>query len=343
MPSNGLHAAALSTLLLGLAIVAPAQAQQITLRVADTFPNGHTIHENATKLFMTEVTRLTNGQVTFQHFPAEQIGKAKDLLALTQAGVTDIGLVVPAYTSDKMPLSAVADLPGAFTSNCQGTLAMETLLAPGGVLRTREWDVLQLHPLFSYILAPYQMVVSSSKPVKALADVEGLKIRSVGGPLDLAVHSVKAVPVRMSPAEIYESMSRGTIDGALLAMQSVVSYDLTKLIRAGTIDENFGTIFSTYAMSERNWRKLPTNVQAAITTAGSTITHESCKRFEASEQTAMKAAQAAGMTAITFNDGDRAKLHGALLNIRRDWAKDLDRRGKPGTEVLDAFAAALGN
>jgi hypothetical protein len=39
------------------------------------------------------------------------LGKAKDLLALTQAGVIDIAYVAPGFVSDKMPLSVVAELP----------------------------------------------------------------------------------------------------------------------------------------------------------------------------------------------------------------------------------------
>ena len=57
-----------------------ADAQdKITLRLADTLPNGHVIHELAGKPFSELVTKLTNGQVVFQHFPAEQLGKAKDM------------------------------------------------------------------------------------------------------------------------------------------------------------------------------------------------------------------------------------------------------------------------
>jgi hypothetical protein len=49
---------------------------------------------------------------TGSHYPAQQLGKATDMLKLTQTGVADIGYVAPAYASDKMPVSEVAILPG---------------------------------------------------------------------------------------------------------------------------------------------------------------------------------------------------------------------------------------
>ena len=66
------------------AAMGPAAAQEkITLRLAESLPAGHVIHELVAKPFMELVTKGTNGQITFQHYPAEQLGKA----GLRQAGV----------------------------------------------------------------------------------------------------------------------------------------------------------------------------------------------------------------------------------------------------------------
>ena len=53
-----------------------AQAtEKLVLRVADSFPvSGHWMVESATKPWMEEVTRLTNGAVTFQYCPADPGG-----------------------------------------------------------------------------------------------------------------------------------------------------------------------------------------------------------------------------------------------------------------------------
>src|SRR4051794_37885020 len=99
----------------------PAAAQEkITLRLAESLPAGHVIHELVAKPFMKLVTKATNGQITFQHYPAEQLGKAKDMAQLTVAGVADVSYIVPSYSSEKYPLTAVAELPGIFDTECQG-------------------------------------------------------------------------------------------------------------------------------------------------------------------------------------------------------------------------------
>src|SRR5205085_11288279 len=122
-----------------LAIAAtPVGAQEkITLRLAESLPQGHVIHELVAKPFMELVTKATNGQVIFQHYPAEQLGKAKDMAQLTVAGVADISYIVPSYSSDKYPLTAVAELPGIFDTECQGTIAMYKVSHTGRILEPR--------------------------------------------------------------------------------------------------------------------------------------------------------------------------------------------------------------
>ena len=80
----------------------------LKLRLADSFPSGHFIGRFAVLPFIERVKELSNNTVQFEYYPAQQLGKAKDLLALTQSGVVDIGYVGPSYVSDKMPLSDVA-------------------------------------------------------------------------------------------------------------------------------------------------------------------------------------------------------------------------------------------
>jgi TRAP-type C4-dicarboxylate transport system substrate-binding protein len=325
-------------LLIGLA---PAAAQDpITLRLADSLSSGHVIHESVAKPFMEAVTKATNGRVRFQHFPAEQLGKAKDLLALTQSGVADIAYIVPSYTSDKTPLTAVAELPGAFETQCQGSLAVYRL-AHGGILGEKEFAPNKIRPLITVALPAYQMLVSSPRNVTSSKDLAGLKIRTAGGAMDLMVRSLGGVPVRMAAPEIWESMSRGTLDGAVMSYQSVTSYDLGKLLKSGTVGLNFGTAIVTYAIGETKWRSLPEDVRKALADAGEAATREGCKRLSEAEATATEKVRTAGMKVITFDEADKATFTKAFVAVAEDWAKDLDHRGRPGTELMKAFKTAL--
>src|SRR3984957_9352704 len=92
----------ISLFLIASTVLAQA-ADPINLRVADSFPKGHYLVKLILEPWMEEVKKSTHNPVSFEPSPAQQLGKAADMLKLTQTGVADIGYIAPAYVSDKMP------------------------------------------------------------------------------------------------------------------------------------------------------------------------------------------------------------------------------------------------
>jgi len=339
--SFDLRVARLAACLLA-ASASPSFAQEkITLRLADSLPSGHVIHELVAKPFMELVTKATNGQVTFQHFPSEQLGKAKDMAQLTAIGVADLSYIVPSYSSDKFPLTAVAELPGIFDTECQGSLAFYKISHNGGVLETKEFGPNQLRPLVTIALPAYQIQLATSRDIKTAKDLVGLKVRTTGGAMDLMMRSIGGIPVRMAAPEIYESLTRGTLDGLIFSYQSSVSYEFGKMLKSGTEGQNFGTAILTYSMGEAKFKSLPENVRKALVEAGEQTTREGCKRFEDGEKAATDKIKSQGMKVINFGSDDKKVFDAAFKSVAEDWVKDLDKRGKPGTEVFKAFTEAL--
>ena len=340
--SLDLRVTSLAAFLLAASASSSFAQEKITLRLADSLPSGHVIHELVAKPFMELVTKATNGQVTFQHFPSEQLGKAKDMAQLTAIGVADVSYIVPSYSSDKFPLTAVAELPGIFDTECQGSLAFYKISHNGGILETKEFAPNQLRPLVTIALPAYQFQLATSRDIKTARDLEGLKIRTTGGAMDLMMRSIGGVPVRMAAPEIYESLTRGTLDGMIFSYQSSVSYEFGKMLKSGTEGLNFGTAILTYSMGEAKFKSLPENVRKALIDAGEQTTRESCKRFEDGEKAATEKIKSQGMKVINFGPDDKKVFDVAFKNVAEDWVKDLDKRGKPGTEVFKAFTEALG-
>ena len=211
----------------------------------------------------------------------------------------------------------------------------------GGILETKEFLPNGLRPLVTIALPAYQIQLGNPRPINSAADLAGLKIRTAGGAMDLMMRAIKGVPVRMAAPEIYESITRNTIDGIVLSYQSSVSYDLGKLLKSGTVGMNFGTAVFIYGIGETKWKTLPENVRKALVEAGEQTTREGCKRFEDGEKAAAEKILSQGMKQIAFSDADRKFFTDAFAGVADEWAKETDRRGKPATETLKAFKAAL--
>jgi TRAP-type C4-dicarboxylate transport system substrate-binding protein len=328
--------------LTSIAMIAAAQSfaadGSIVLRVADHYPVSASTPEYTIKHFMEAVTTATNGAVRFEYYPAEQLGKAKDLLSLTEQGVTDIGMVAPAYVSDKMPLSAVAELPGSFTTSCQGAEAYWKL-ANGGMVGTRELHGNGIRPLFVFMLPPYQILTRTK--FTSLADLKGLKLRSAGGAMDLTIRQLESVPIRMGGADVYPALSRGTIDGVVFPLSPILEFKLQDYLKYGTIGENFGGFAVTYSISEKRWESLPKEVQQAMTAAGEETTRYACAMLDRDNGPAIELLRKAGLQMAEMSAADHASIHERLAPVRGEWADGLERRGLPGHETLNAFLAAI--
>lgn len=338
---NRKTAARLASITLACAFAAGVAQAQVKLRVADSFPNGHFISEKITKPWIADIQKRAGSAVQLEYYPAEQLGKSKDTLSLTGSGVIDIGYVAPAFVGDKLPLSVVAELPIDFKSSCEATPAFYKLSTGGGVLAKQEFEPNGVRVLWTVVLVPYQAMLGGKGKLEGLKSLQGLKLRTTGGAKELAVRKLGAVPVQIPSPEVYESVTRGTVDGALWPYTSVYSYGMETAFKSSTVGENFGSFVVTYVMNERKWKSLPPNVQKAITEASEETLKRACDVADAEDVEAQRKLKQAGWQIVELSAADKAELHKLLAPVSKEWAEGLDKRGKPGSAVLKAYEEEL--
>jgi TRAP-type C4-dicarboxylate transport system substrate-binding protein len=145
----------------------------------------------------------------------------------------------------------------------------------------------------------------------------------------------------MPTPDVYESLSRGTIDGVLFPFNSLPPYEIHKLSKTGTIGENFGTFVANWVISEKRFQSLPAGVQQELTAMGEQLTKSACAQVEKDEAGDIEKVKAAGVKLTPLSPADKATVATVMQDVAKDWADTLDKRGKAGTEVLNAFKAGL--
>lgn len=335
-----LKSALLASTFAGIVAMAPAVVSAETLRVADSFPVGHYVAENLTKVWMDRVTELTDGEIDFEYYPAQQMGKSKDLMSLAQTGVVDIGYAPVSYLADKLPLSAVGELPEAFTKSCEGTKAFWSIAKPGEILDTAELAPLGVRMLMVMVLPPYQVMLAK-KEITGLDSFSGLKLRTSGGTKEIAVELLNATPISISAPETRDALARGTIDGVLFPHSSAIPYGLPPELDYATQDLNFGSFVISYVISEDRWQQFSPEVQNAMTTAAEEVISSGCAIAEELDMVDKQKMADDGVKFVSLPDADVAILDEKLASIGQRWSSELDDRGLAGTEILNAFRDAL--
>ncbi len=340
------HAGKLSAsacMLAGTLLITPpaGAAEPIVLRFADDIPKTHPISVYGSKVWMDAVERLTQGRVQFQWYPSGQLGKGRDVLALVQSGAIDVGSIGPSYTPDKLPLSAVAELPGMFGSSCAGSQAAWSLLKRGGLLDQKEYAPLGLHVVFGLTNPPYE-IQTVKRDVAGPADMKGLRLKTLGGASDQAALKLEAVPVQMAVPDLFLGLQRGTVDGRFGAFTSVYANSTQDVLSHSTVGADIGGFVLATFIGDRRWKTLPADVQEAMLQAGDEAWKSFCQEADRENAAQAKQLQEKNHWALhQVTPEEHTAWRQVLDPVADSWASTLDRRGKPASTVLQAFRAAV--
>lgn len=304
--------------------------ETIKLKVADSVPTSNFISTDGIVYFMDRVEELTDGKVEFDYYPAEQLGSAGSLLELTATKTTDIGYTT--YASEKLPLSDIGTLPGGFNNSVEGTKIFWKLMEE--FLIEEEYLKNGVRPLWSVTLPPYQMV-SRDKKVETIDDFKGMKLR-VTGTMELTMDELGATPVSLAAPETYTAIERGTLDGAIFPVTSYAPYQLEQISKYSTSNANLGSFIVVYSINEDIYQGLPDDVKDALAEAAAdTMDHFSNYLDETNPQLLEEFSE--DMEIYELDDALLNQLDNEFEVTWKRWAEGLDKRGLPGSELVDKF------
>jgi TRAP-type C4-dicarboxylate transport system substrate-binding protein len=306
----------------------------IKIKIADSFPNTHAIAKLGVLPWIERIEELGKGKIEVEYYPAEQLGKASSLLDVAKNKVADITYVMPIYYADKMPLSSVTANPGLVPGTVVGSRAYNKLVNED--LYELEFKPNGVMPLWSATLNPYQ-IVTADRPVKTIEDFKGLRVFAAGGVQEEVLSHFGATPVSMSASEIYTSWDRGTIDSAVLTLFSWPGYQVEKLAKYATTNAQLTSVGFSYVVNEKSWNSWPEEVQNAVSQASEEIIDELSTGIVELEENLLKEFEAQGIEFYEVEPKELQKWNDELQPINDKWAKDLDAKGLPGTEILEKF------
>lgn len=316
-----------------------AMAQEtITLRFTQPWPDNHPQWKFGGQVFVDHVSRATNGQVEFELYHAAQLGN--DSLALLSSGLTDIALMSTGYAPDRMPLSNVTELPGFFVGACDANRMFRHIAMPGGALYENEYKDLGLQPIY-VAMSPAASIVLGNASVDSLDDLRGLKLRASGGGFTEVAAGMGAVPVQTVASELYDALSRGTIDGALYYYVGMPSFSLEDVFKSGVDNLHLGASSVLTVMTDDRWAEMPPNVQEAMAEGAKLAEESLCQWFDENE-TGLRDQMVAegGFQLTSLPEADLQEWDGIATQIAENWAKRLDDNGRKGSEVLEAYREA---
>lgn len=232
-------------------------AQDVTLRVSNWIPNQQHPIAGALKEWAAKVEKDSDGRLKVE-VDGAPIGKPPAQYDLVKNGATDIGWGLLSLTPGRFELSQVIELPFMSASGEKGSVAATR--AYEEFFADREFSDTKL--LAIHVHGPGQLHTKTK--VEKLEDLEGLKIRTVGGGVPW-VEALGATPVVQPASQSHESLARGVTDGILFPWQAIQAYRLEELVTHHLeIENGLYTIAFFFAMNKDKYDSLPDDLKAVI-------------------------------------------------------------------------------
>lgn len=169
--------------------------------------------------FADKLAELSGGQLTVKQFPGGALNSVPPKqYAILLDGVADIIFTVPGYTGDVFPMTQVVGMPTV----CESAVECTTALLNARSLLETEYNA---KLLAIWANAP-PVLITKDKPVRSLADLQGMKVRVTNKSDVPFVEALGASAVAQPVNVINQNLANGVIDAIAIGPSAIRSFKL---------------------------------------------------------------------------------------------------------------------
>lgn len=185
-----------------------SMSMAVELKFAHAAPDTD-LQQDLAKFFAEQVEKRTNGEVTVKIYPHGQLGNDQQMITGVRSGIIDIEMSGLNNFDGMMPEIGGLMLPYIFTSREHAYKVLDGEVGQQVLDRFEKFGLKGL----GFPENGYRNVTNSRKPVKAPADVVGLKIRTNSSKaLNEMFALLKANPQPLPVSELYTALETGVVE-----------------------------------------------------------------------------------------------------------------------------------
>jgi len=240
-----------------------------TLKLAD-FSGDQTANFGKAMVAWEEaITEFTEGKITFENYWSSSLLGALDTLEGVGDGVADIGLIIPSYMPQKLPVASWMFGMGAALSGSTvhdvaagGATALETLLTYEPI--TQEYASHNVVVMQATATPAYNLLCNT--PISSLEEAQGKRARAIGAVWSSTVEALGMTPVSISWGEAYEGLQRGVFDCMVINPNQYADGLVLKDVAPEYVPVTMAQLqASTWVMNKDVWESFPVELQNFIT------------------------------------------------------------------------------
>jgi len=326
--------------LASLFVFSAAQAAEETITVHHFLSPKAPAHQQLMVPWAEDVEEQSGGRIKVEIFPSMAMGgKPPELYRQVRDGAADVVWTLIGYTPGVFPRSEVFELPTIHRGS-----ALATTLAIQDVFAQLEDDYRNVKILLLHVHQGNAIHMAET-PIKSVADLKGLKLRTPSRTGAWLIEAWEAEPVGMPLPALPQALSKGVVDGALIPFEIFPPFkmhQLTKYSIEGPGGLRFGTSVFMFAMNKQRYEKLPADLKAVIdANSGASIAKRIGQVWINVEAPGIKMQKASGSPVDQLDAATMAEFDNRSNTVVERWVKAMDEKGIDGEGLVKAARAAV--
>jgi TRAP-type C4-dicarboxylate transport system substrate-binding protein len=313
----------------------------VKLKVAGVFPPPNvSMMSELMQSWQNEVTKRTNGAITFDNIWGAALGAPAEHIDLVKKGTVQIAQTHIWYTPGRFPIGNFEYIfpfaPTDYTLVAKAMRQIRGEFPQFAADETRENVVMMCNPpggVYDFM---------SKKPLKTVADFKGEKVALIGRYFARWLPPGASAVVRPA-AERYDLLRGGVVDTDLLAFDLFYAFkihEVTKYyIQANLTVACLGPIL----MNLDTYKGFSPEVQRILVDVGKEVEEKAGQEVIGKWWARCeKEWKAKGIGFITIAESERQKWAGHLEDIPAEFAKDIEAKGYPGWKIVARWQEITG-
>jgi TRAP-type transport system periplasmic protein len=246
-------------LALALSLAAVPAVAQIVMKAGTATIND--VQHEYLKRLAERIAKQAPAKLKVEVYPAEQLGNNARMLEGLTIGTVEAVIGPPEFIVGVDPRFQVIGAPGLVKDLQHGARLTQDAKFREALFGFGEAKGIKGIGLVLYGASSY----ATRKPVRSLADFQGMKIRVLASPMHtVPLAKLGATGVPMPPSEAIQAIASGAIDGARTGITIFTTFKYYDLVKTVTVADGDGMIFAMFYVGKNWFDRLPKDVQKVI-------------------------------------------------------------------------------
>jgi TRAP-type C4-dicarboxylate transport system substrate-binding protein len=313
-------------LLVPLCPASHAQQKVVALRYSAYHPAA-SANSTLCDQWCMEVEKRTNGRVKPTYYPGGILTPPAQTFDSVMRGIADIGFSMASFSKGRFPLTEVVDLPVGYASATQATRLVNAFYRK---FKPKEFDEVKVLYMGA---SPLQRFFTKNKPVNKVEDVKALKIRGTGNS-SRVIQLLGGAPVGMPITDVYDSLSRGVIEGVITGYEPMKEYRLAEVTGYATEFQGTFIVAGYTVMNKQKWESISPEDQKTIEAINDEWIEKQAKLWEVQDQAGKDLLLQRKGKIIKLSAEEDARWTKAVSPMLEEYVTAMKAKGLPGDEAV---------